>query len=175
MSISVLPFGWLVWFAALAFVLHVAEEWLGGFTEWVQGQVNPHYTQTHYRRIHVAGMVVGLLGAGVLTIYPNTVLLVIYFATIATPWFVWNSMFHVGATVRWRRYCPGVVTAVVVYMPFSIVLVASVIREHLVPGRWLVLAAGIGLVIHALEVRKNVFRYGSKSQDNTSPIKAPRY
>ena len=40
-----------------------------------------------------------------------------------------NGLFHIVGTVALGRYCPGVVTATLLYLPFSVLFLRAIVRE----------------------------------------------
>jgi len=44
-----------------------------------------------------------------------------------------NGLFHIVGTVALGRYCPGVVTATLFYLPLSLLFLRAVVRELGVP------------------------------------------
>jgi hypothetical protein len=74
---------------------------------------------------------------------PATYLLLAVQATMAL-----NVLSHVGSTVMLGGYAPGVVTALLINLPFSVYLLRRAAREHWVrPRDWLALGAA-AVVIH---------------------------
>ena len=57
-----------------------------------------------------------------------------------------NGLFHVVATVVHARYCPGVVTGLVLYMPFGLAFVRAMEREYELSIASVIVAGVIGAV-----------------------------
>ena len=71
-----------------------------------------------------------------------------------------NGLFHIGATLALGRYCPGVITATLLYLPFSLLFFRAVVREQGVSPRVLaavVVLCGLPMYVHGYLI---VFRGG---------------
>jgi hypothetical protein len=55
-------------------------------------------------------------------------------------------------------YCPGVITGVLVYLPLSLMVVVSGVRDGLFTPRLLLAALAVAAIFHKLEVGHNVFK-----------------
>ena len=71
---------------------------------------------------------------------------------------LFNALFHLGATIRYRQYCPGAITGMVLYLPLAIVLLALSIREAAIGPQAVVWALTVAAVFHTLEVGHSVFK-----------------
>ena len=104
---------WTLWVVAVATVLHVAEEYLGGWLGWARATL-------------------GIAMPGTLFLAANSVLCFAAFALAAAgrrrpvaslviPAATWvNAVFlHILPTVLQGRAAPGIYTAVLLYVPFS--------------------------------------------------------
>ncbi len=135
--------------------LHVFEEFVfpGGFREWY----------AIYRPEIASSLSVRYL------VVVNAILLAVCaLVAVAGPspngtanWFVltsilfWNAIFHIRAAIRMRRYSPGVITGVVLYIPLAVVGAFVLLQNKLVP--WFV-ALGCFLVgsgYHAFSLRNH--------------------
>lgn len=60
---------------------------------------------------------------------------------------VHNALFHLGATLVFADFSPGLVTAMALYVPVNLIIVRAALREELVTKRqlWLLFAIGGGL------------------------------
>ena len=111
---------WLFWAPLTAATLHIGEEflWPGGFLDWYR----------HYRpqianslTIRFAVIVNGILlllclVAALLGSSPRGVALWLTVVAVLLS----NVGFHVMAGIRTRAYCPGLVTAVLLYLPLGL-------------------------------------------------------
>jgi hypothetical protein len=155
--ISSLSFREAVWLFPLAFALHVAEE-LPRFTIWANRFASPHYTFREYLIIHVAGLLSALIAATILHFFPNKILLFGFFAFMFAPGMFFNIFFHAGATLAFRAYCPGLITALTVYPPTVWLVTKRAATEGLLGGKALFAAFILAGLFHIAEVSHNVFK-----------------
>lgn len=89
---------------------------------------------------------------------PAQWVLFVFFGLIFGPGVLFNALFHLGATIRYRQYCPGAITGMVLYLPLAIVLLALSIREAAIGPQAVVWALTVAAVFHTLEVGYSVFK-----------------
>jgi len=102
--------------APLVFIFHVAEE-APGFVSWVNALIDRDITPELFLSVNLGGFIIiaglSVLAAGtkekVITIVTLTWLGFMMFA---------NALFHIIATLVYQQYAPGVITSVVLYLPF---------------------------------------------------------
>jgi Protein of unknown function with HXXEE motif len=130
-SCTIANSGMTAWALLAAVALHELEEfvWPGGFRAWYIGY-SPHVERSVTSRfLWTINLAVALAAA-------------IAGAYFAAPWarFLWlavaggvgiNAVWHIRASVRGRRYSPGVVTGALVYLPL-----VSWAFVHFVRCRW---------------------------------------
>ncbi len=152
---DVMSFRHVVWLAPLAFALHVGDEW-PRFVPWAHRFASAQFTPRDYLLTHVSGFVSFLGMAVVLSRWSYSPLVFVYFAFLLLPAMLWNIGFHLGATAFSRTYCPGVVTAVLVYPPVLYLMTQSAWREGLLSSQAWVATLLITGVFHTWEVGHNV-------------------
>jgi hypothetical protein len=105
--------------------------------------VTPGITQETFLRVNAGVLVVTVLLAAALAISRERAPAV---ATLAWLAFIMagNAVVHLGATVLEGSYCPGAITAAVLYLPYFGCFVAAVARRYRVGWHWLLLASAIG-------------------------------
>ena len=81
-----------------------------------------------------------------------------FFAFVLGPGISCNALFHAGATVLSRIYCPGVHSGTFVYVPLSVLLAVLGVRDGLLAERSLLVALIVAAGFHTIEVGHNVFR-----------------
>lgn len=146
-----------VWLFPIAFTLHVAEEW-PRFTQWARIHASAQFTMREYVTIHVTGIFGALLFAALVARFPNRSLIFLFFAFVFGPALLFNTIFHVGATVMTRTYCPGVITALTLYLPLFYFISRAVWSENLLRGSMFGAALVIAGAFHFWEVGHNVFK-----------------
>jgi hypothetical protein len=155
--IGTLTFAQAVWLFCPAFVLHVLEEW-PRFTDWARRHASVRFTQRDYNSIHVAGIAASLLAALLVSRFPNRPVVFLFFAFLFTPAVLFNSIFHVAASVVTRSYCPGALTAVAIYLPLFTVTTMLAFKENLLDMGTLIASLVLAGVFHVWEVGHNVFK-----------------
>lgn len=141
----------------IAVALHVFEEW-PGFPEWARRFASPAYSDREYVTIHVVAIVSAALTAALLRAYPKPWLVFAFFAFVFLPGVLCNAGFHAAASVWSGRYCPGVATGLLLYVPYACLLAGLALREGILPLPALLVALALAVPFHALEVGHNVFK-----------------
>jgi hypothetical protein len=163
-TLNTLSFREAVWLFPAATALHFLEE-APRFAKWAQAHASPFYTELRWRKIHLIGMAYAIAFTAVLALFPNRYATFLFFALCFAQIF-FNTLFHLGATLFFRSYCPGLITAMSLYPVLFWYLSSLAHREGL-----LSLGAGfvtfvIAAVIHAFDVATSVFlvklAWGSK-------------
>jgi hypothetical protein len=141
----------------VAQAFHVWEEW-PGFPRWARQFASPRYTDREYLVTHAFAIASAIAVVLLVRTFPNRF---VVFAVLALAWgpgIAGNAAFHLGATVMSRRYCPGVLTSMVLYAPLAAYLVTLGLRDHLMSIGTVTIGLTIAAVFHALEVGHNVFK-----------------
>jgi len=146
-----------IWLFPPAFTLHVLEEW-PRFTGWAKRYASPLFTQRDYNTIHVAGIIASLLFTLIVWRFPNRAVVFVFFAFVFAPSLFFNTLFHAGATVVTHEYCPGVITAVTLYLPIFFLVSSAAWRENLLDLRKLIVVLIVAGSFHLWEVGHNVFK-----------------
>lgn len=146
-----------VWLFPVAFSLHVTEE-VCCFTAWAQKYASPEFTFNDYLKIHFAGVVLAVLAALILWLYANKILVFLFFAFMFAPAVFWNVFFHVGATVYFGTYCPGLITALIIYLPLFAFISRKALNDRLLTSWTAMIVLALSGVFHTLEVGHNVFK-----------------
>jgi hypothetical protein len=152
-----LSFAQAVWLFCPAFTLHVLEEW-PRFPGWAKRHVSPRFTQRDYNVIHTAGIAASLLAALIVWHFPNRAVIFIFFAFVFAPSVLFNTIFHVGASVLTRSYCPGMISSVVIYLPLFAFITDLAYKEGLLGIGSLLVTLVIAGTFHSWEVGHNVFK-----------------
>jgi hypothetical protein len=105
----------LVWLLVLSYLLHVIEEWLGNFPEWLARIDGDGVSRQAFVVINAIALVVMIAGAraairreayGWIAIGIGTLLLV-------------NAVAHLLGTLYTGVYSPGLITGIVLYLPLG--------------------------------------------------------
>lgn len=152
-----LNFRQMVWLFPIAYILHVLEE-LPQFTNWARRYAAPGFTMRGYLIIHSIGIAVALLAPIIIWFWPNRIVVFIFFTFVFTPAVCFNVVFHAGATAAFGTYCPGLITALVLYPPLFSAVSRRAISEHFLTNRAAVLSFVLAGLFHAADVSRNVFQ-----------------
>ena len=134
----------LFWFPLLAAALHIFEEfvWPGGFAAWYRWY-RPDLAPTVTVRFLVTVNLALLFACVAIGVDGPSKFGAALFLTITSLLFG-NGVFHLSATLRRKRYAPGLITGVLLYLPLAVVGYATVRRLHLASIGTAVVAAILG-------------------------------
>lgn len=128
--------------AAFIFVLHFLEE-SPGFVAWFNAHVPRGITPGLFWSVNVSALVITLLLTCAEWVSRSAVS-----QTLAVAWLGFlmaaNAAFHLAGGLVDARYVPGLVTAVLLYLPYYAWLFASALRSHRAPAAATLLAAVLG-------------------------------
>jgi hypothetical protein len=100
------------WAIVVAAIFHVVEELQGGWLDWAQRYV-PGITLNQFLTINTAFVSLCILGALVGSEYP------VFSLSIASLIFS-NALIHIIPALRLGCYTPGLISAVLLYLPLSV-------------------------------------------------------
>ncbi|MBK9924951.1 MAG: HXXEE domain-containing protein [Anaerolineales bacterium] len=143
-SLNTIPFDHLLWLVPIFFMLHNMEEapFIERWSKRLPLKLPISYTT---RQFVVAVTLITLFGF-LLTYYAVEYLhnATGYWLMFAFQMVLFFNAFipHIGATIRFRMYSPGVVTGTLITIPFSIYLFHRALTEHMLTWNqiWILLA-----------------------------------
>jgi Protein of unknown function with HXXEE motif len=133
----------LLWPFVPAYAVHVAEEWFGGFPQWigmVAGRPLPAATFLIINGVAMVLLVAGIRAAMRSDRYGWIAVAV---ATIALV----NTLAHAAGTAWTGSYSPGLISAVLLYVPLGGLAMVRALDQA--PSPQLARGIGAGLIIHA--------------------------
>ena len=132
------PVSRMLLLAPLIFVCHFMEE-SPGFVEWFNGHVARGITSGLFWRVNIAGLVITLVVVGVEWFSRSA-----FSLGLALSWLSFlmlaNAVFHIVGGLVDRRYVPGLVTAVMLYLPYYSWLFIKAVKSQ--RGKTVGLVAG---------------------------------
>jgi hypothetical protein len=140
---------WLFWAPLVAALAHIFEEFVfpGGFAQWDR-EFRPSIRESITPRLHiVANALLLLLCVSVVIDAPTPLGVPMWLGVSAL--LASNAIFHVVGAIRLRRYSPGVVTGVGLYIPLALYGYAYFLGTRQASARTAVAAAVIGGSYHA--------------------------
>jgi hypothetical protein len=115
------PFGALLALAPVVFLLHVAEE-APGFVRWFNAHVGRDITSESFWQVNISALVITIIVSAMAWLDSSAVS-----AALATAWLAFlmaaNALLHAGGAIVDRSYVPGLVTALVLYLPYFALVV----------------------------------------------------
>ena len=133
----------LVWLFVPAYALHVAEEWFGGFPDWVAPVVGSPLPPAAFLGVNAVAMTLLVVGIAAAIRSERSGWVAVAAATVA----IANTIAHLGGAMLTGSYSPGLVSAVVLYVPLgSLTLLRAI--DH-APRAQLARGMVVGLVLHA--------------------------
>ena len=136
----------LVWLLPAAYACHLLEEFFGGFPDWIAMVAGRPLTTSAFVAINTVAMGIFVLASHLATTRESRGWMAIALATVL---FV-NALAHILGTLVFGSYSPGLLTAVILYLPLSqLVLLRAWYQAGAATLRLGVLA---GLALHALVV-----------------------
>lgn len=128
----------------VALLLHQAEEWFGGFTEWTDHAVGNGVTAERFLLINSAGFV--LFTVWTLAAFRNRQMAWIVVSLAALIGL--NGILHAVASVLVDRYSPGTATGLLVSLPLSFVVLRA--ARVALPRGVVFGAIAAGVLLHGL-------------------------
>jgi hypothetical protein len=142
--------------APLIFIAHVAEE-APGFVAWFNSMVSRGITQSAFMSVNVTAFVITVGLAGAFAAARERVSALLMLGWLGLLMFA-NAIFHIVATLVHATYCPGVVTATVLYLPFFLWFFRMVYKKLDVPLSLAVLSTLLGSIPMSIHGYLIVFR-----------------
>jgi hypothetical protein len=134
------------WFFPTTLPIHIAEEfWAGeGFLSWNARATGAVFTVSKFFTLVSIGFLLVLTGVLLARRYQKMRWIISALATI----FLINGFSHVIATITHRHYSPGLISGVLLWIPFSIWIL---INEHRIASKRSFLSGTItGVLIHVV-------------------------
>ena len=126
------------------FLAHVFEE-APRFVAWFNSLVARGITQPLFLTVNAVAFAITLALAVMIVASPDAAAGLLLSAWVGFLMLA-NALFHIVGTVALRRYCPGVVTATLLYLPAGLLTLRAVSREAGVRIPAVTVAAALGAV-----------------------------
>jgi len=117
----------LVLVAPVLFILHVVEE-APGFVAWFNSLVPRGITQNLFLAVNAAALTITILIALLVAASPDPASGLVLAAWVGFLMLA-NGMLHIVGTIAHARYCPGVVTGTLLYLPYGVLLLRRIVRD----------------------------------------------
>lgn len=135
----------LLWLAPIVYLLHVAEE-APSLVAWFNRHVEPKMTDEMFVILNTGAAVITLVLVAAATV--RGVTRGMAFALLAWLGFLMltNGTLHVVASLVFREYAPGTVTAILLYLPYFALVFRALRRTPGVTTRSALVASAVGVV-----------------------------
>ncbi len=152
-----------IWLFPIVTAIHFLEE-APRFTVWAQKYASPKFTYRHWKKVHVLGFLYALVFSAIVSAYPNRFAIFLFFALCFFESGC-NLIFHAGASVYFRSYSPGLITAFL-YVPALWITTNRAYREGLLLPEAMAASVFLAVVVHSLDVARNVFFWPPRAGGN---------
>jgi hypothetical protein len=146
----------LVLIAPVIFILHVLEE-APGFVAWFNGLVPRGISQSLFLTVNAVALIITVLIAILVAASPEPASGLVLAAWVGFLMLA-NGLFHLVGTVAHSRYCPGVVTGTLLYLPYGALLLRKIVRDLQLRPRVVVGTAALGAIPMLIHGYLIVFR-----------------
>ena len=137
-----------------ALALHVAEE-APGFAAWARRNTWAGYSDRDFVAINASGLALTAFAGAAVRREPR--LFALWYAGIVSQQLLWNPVFHVGTTIAYGEYSPGLVTALAFFPALWWRETRRALRAGQLSHRSAAAAAVAGGLIHLAAIRKQVY------------------
>jgi uncharacterized protein with HXXEE motif len=134
----------LLWLFVGAYAVHLAEEWFAGFPAWIGTVVGAPLPPAGFLAINGAAIVLAIVGVRAAVARESAGWIAIALATIALV----NTAAHLAGSLLTRTYSPGLVSAVVLYVPLGSLTMIRAAEQA--DGSLMRRGVAAGLLLHAL-------------------------
>ncbi len=128
----------LVWLFVPAYVCHLAEEFFGGFPDWIARVVGRPLPPAGFVAINAVALVLMAVAIRAATRRESRGWMVIAIASLV----FLNAVAHLLGSLATASYSPGVVTGAVIYFPLGAVVLVRAWDQAPEQQFWLGVAAG---------------------------------
>jgi hypothetical protein len=137
------------------FVAHFLEE-SPGFVPWFNAHVTQGITADLFWTVNAVGLLITVLVTAAFWGTETTASVVLVVAWLSFLMLT-NAVFHVTAAIVDRGYVPGLVTAVILYLPYCGWVAWQLVRQRRVAPAPLVAAAALGAIPMAVHGYRILF------------------
>lgn len=128
-ALSAMKFHRLIWLMPAAFAPHIVEEYATGFPDWVTHTLGRSMTGGAFLANNTLFMAILLTLTAWAAWRPSPVSAFALLSWASGNLF-WNSIFHIVTTALYGRWSPGLLTAMLLYLPISLLVARAALRER---------------------------------------------
>jgi hypothetical protein len=150
----------IIWLLPSAYVLHIVEEYVGGFPVWVTQVVGGSFNNIAFALNNAAFMMI-LLMLTAWTTRSTSRIARLLLITWASANVFWDGLFHIVATALYDRYSPGEIIASILYLPISLAIAYFALRSRLFTPGTFPAAVAAGGALFAFVVWYGLFHFAT--------------
>jgi hypothetical protein len=144
----------LIWVMPAAFMLHIVEEYRGGFPAWVTQVLGGSFNDLAFAFNNAAFLAI-MVGLAVWSSKSDSRLAPFLLIAWSSGNIFWDALFHVLTTAWFNRYSPGLITSSVLYLPISLVIGTAALQSQALSAK-----AFLGALVSGLCLLVFVIWYG---------------
>ena len=154
------PFLRLIWIMPAAFMLHIVEEYQGGFPAWVTHVLGGSFSHVSFEFNNAAFLAI-MAGLAVWVNKSDSRLAAFLLIAWSSGNIFWDAFFHVLTTVWFNRYSPGLITSSVLYLPISLVIGTATVQSQALSAKAFVGALVAGLCLLVFVIWYGLFHFAT--------------
>jgi len=147
--------GWIILLAPVLFLVHILEE-VPGFLRWLNSITSTPVSEGGLLAANLPSLLITAVLAAATALLRRKGPAVALLFWLSYFMFA-NTLFHVTATVVLRRYCPGLITAVALYLPYYLWFARYARSGLQIPSGVVVASAGLASFMVYLEWHTVIF------------------
>jgi hypothetical protein len=152
------PFRRLIWIMPVAFMLHIVEEYLGGFPAWVVHVLGGSFNDLAFAFNNAAFLAI-MVGLVIWASNSQSRLAAFLLIAWSSGNIFWDALFHVLTTAWFNRYSPGLITSAVLYLPMSLVIGTAALQSRTLSAKALLGALVSGLFLLVFVIWYGLFHF----------------
>ena len=141
----------------LAYAFHVLEESFG-FPQWVSKNFTITFTTSQFRRNNLLFFAISIFIALIVYKLPRKFMVFIFLSWVAGLFFH-NALFHIGTTVYFQNYSPGLISSIIIYVPLSLIYYKLVSSEGVLTKFEIIFSFILGGIIHYFFIFIDLFSW----------------
>lgn len=154
--------GWdfrrVIWLMPAVFAPHIAEEYFGGFPDWVTHVLGASFNNLAFALNNLAFMLI-LLALTFWTSRTRSRMAAFLLICWASGNLFWDGLFHIFGTAIFHSYFPGTVTAALLYFPVSLLVGWSALRQSVLSPASFAAAVAVGLGLMGFVIWYGLFHF----------------
>ena len=147
-----------IWLVPVAYAVHILEE-SQHFAAWASTNFTGGFTTTQFVKNNLIIMSILVALTLLVSVYPRRWTALLHFFQISAVLFH-NALFHMAATAYIGIYSPGLLSAILLYVPVFYHVVKRGYREGLLPNGSAIAVFGVAGIAHAWFVYTQLFTTG---------------